>query len=1279
MAPARGRREVGGGERWGLGLTLHPSTLGPLSPGGGTAAFLDGSPTRWQPADDGGRSVKILRDFMKRDARLQNVVSLFAQKFLQVSQHANFTLNTLMDMAWTVLVVTRDAIVEGALPLQDDGYSAGRVDEYRARIAELQRQLNECRLTYLQEVSAYRDAKRQKVWTDTTEKTYEEIMSQDVCRFVPENFLTTEQRTYFQAAFDEALKIALTRVADGGMLSEALARADALEKASQELEERIASQDLELGRWKDELDLLRRAEGAKPSAEAKEALRQAAEANAAEVKASEKAMQEMREMLLALGIDPDDLQRGAAGSARKPREMQAELEAKAKESEELRAKSEEQERKTAELEGRLAQAEEAARKKGVDSKKMEEEMQRLSQASGASAGSGGAGAASPAEAKAMRKKAEEQEKEVADLKRQLKESGGAQAAKAQTRAEAAEAKVSDLEKKFRELEAQEIASRKMLESAEGALEAAAAQAKLEASKAQRLEKERQGLAGTSGAMSPDEVEAAIRQAVAKATEEAERKRAAEAAKGKDKKDKGDAGADDEAAVAARIEAVEQKALQQAEAARKKFLDQESELAEIKRKYEIAKEKLSESKMKDKAMQMTLDELKKKMGELKQALIDKGIDVGMFEDSFKDLGLQELLTSPEHVFDRLYRDAINRHRGGRKSRRLSNAIEGEGGSLYHALKNSRKIPYRERMEAREREHSKSMDQDSRSDGEGDGSEGSNLSSAASGSDSASDGGGGAQRRRRRRGADASRGRSPGLCPKCGYSLEFAREPSTSQAPEKAVDAEGRFHLGRPHRATTVTNLMITGQSVRDYLPEMPSFASTMPSRMTFVGTGGIKLPRPNLFVGKTMHIAADMEVEVKGRPTLPRKTFMSLSTFLRDSSGDFPDSARNSLTISGLLAPEISAPRRAAPAAAEADAGPAPRASQLSAEDVLTARGEPQSPEAGRSVTPARAHAPSPPPAAGRLPPPHAPMSPDVVSWSGLPANNAPLRTPRSRSPPARPPSQQGERHKSPRTSPMRAGSPHRGTRGPQQSPQRGEVIVVLSRLPAQLPPPPDVRSSGSGAVGNAGLGLVRGLGLGSGPGASAAREQPRAVTAPAGATRKEAALASAWVGAAASSPKAARRGGETSSSRTPSASALGYAAFGLGAGLPGVSGAASNAVSWLPSSDVAAHVELQEPSRASVLRASATVSAAPHRRPSQASLRREPCLVDLSTLLGASVGPALVFAVAGSPAVAIASSRSAPQLAPKGNLRQPEKASSKIHLRTPAIMDIRGKKHDALL
>lgn len=153
-----------------------------------------------------GNWQRALREFMQNEARLSDLVSLYGQKFVQLGENKNFTLSTLTDMVWTVLVLTWEAILENKLPLVGEA-DAG----YQKKYMDLQDRFNQMRAEWLKEVSNLRDQQRQKKWNDEMQEALDLSMEQDCFTFVPENALDAQTREYFKMSMQENMKMALIK------------------------------------------------------------------------------------------------------------------------------------------------------------------------------------------------------------------------------------------------------------------------------------------------------------------------------------------------------------------------------------------------------------------------------------------------------------------------------------------------------------------------------------------------------------------------------------------------------------------------------------------------------------------------------------------------------------------------------------------------------------------------------------------------------------------------------------------------------------------------------------------------------------------------------------------------------------------------------------------------------------------------------------------------------------------------------------------------------------
>jgi len=155
---------------------------------------------------------KSMRSFMN-SAQTTEAINLYAQKFVQMGENKNFTLSTLADLAWTILVLVCQAANEGSFPMAGGGGEAPRQAEavFRKKFMDSQQQLMECRSTWLEEISQYRDVARTRTWSSRHQKEFEAGMEHVVYKFMPENGLCDEGAGYFKAAVREALKVALMK------------------------------------------------------------------------------------------------------------------------------------------------------------------------------------------------------------------------------------------------------------------------------------------------------------------------------------------------------------------------------------------------------------------------------------------------------------------------------------------------------------------------------------------------------------------------------------------------------------------------------------------------------------------------------------------------------------------------------------------------------------------------------------------------------------------------------------------------------------------------------------------------------------------------------------------------------------------------------------------------------------------------------------------------------------------------------------------------------------
>ncbi|CAE7293039.1 unnamed protein product [Symbiodinium pilosum] len=144
---------------------------------------------------------RAMKDFMNQDPKLNDLVALFTQKFVQLGQSKNFTLSTLMDMAWTVLILTWEAVVNEKLPVMDE-VERGFKEKYE----DLMKTLMEVRRQYLAEVAELRDRIRSGTLSSSMQAALAEISDEgdggdhSIYRFQPEIALDPMTQEYFKVA-----------------------------------------------------------------------------------------------------------------------------------------------------------------------------------------------------------------------------------------------------------------------------------------------------------------------------------------------------------------------------------------------------------------------------------------------------------------------------------------------------------------------------------------------------------------------------------------------------------------------------------------------------------------------------------------------------------------------------------------------------------------------------------------------------------------------------------------------------------------------------------------------------------------------------------------------------------------------------------------------------------------------------------------------------------------------------------------------------------------------
>jgi len=176
---------------------------------------------------------RLLKEFMQKSGKLNDLISHFTQKFVQVGERRNFALTVLTDMAWTILILTWEAILQGELPI----IAVGEMG-FKERYDNLITQHQLCRAEWLKEISEMRDRRREKrygVWFNDACHVKEE----EVFRYVPEDALIGEEtKEYFRVAVEEGVKVAFARTSETNL-------AEQLMMAERRLEATVAeSEDL---------------------------------------------------------------------------------------------------------------------------------------------------------------------------------------------------------------------------------------------------------------------------------------------------------------------------------------------------------------------------------------------------------------------------------------------------------------------------------------------------------------------------------------------------------------------------------------------------------------------------------------------------------------------------------------------------------------------------------------------------------------------------------------------------------------------------------------------------------------------------------------------------------------------------------------------------------------------------------------------------------------------------------------------------------------------------
>ncbi|CAE8631877.1 unnamed protein product [Polarella glacialis] len=179
------------------GSPLHRRDPGPPV----TSRNSWGLPKDWQQA---------FRTYIQQDQQLSIRLDTFTQRIIKVTggRKPSNVSSILFDVVWAVMVLSWEAMREGRLqPPQELNVDKG----FRKRFEDLHNQFMEVRAGALQEVSNTRELRRDKVWSQKLQTSFEAALERDVFSFLPEKALAPEHQPYFKQALEECLKMAMLR------------------------------------------------------------------------------------------------------------------------------------------------------------------------------------------------------------------------------------------------------------------------------------------------------------------------------------------------------------------------------------------------------------------------------------------------------------------------------------------------------------------------------------------------------------------------------------------------------------------------------------------------------------------------------------------------------------------------------------------------------------------------------------------------------------------------------------------------------------------------------------------------------------------------------------------------------------------------------------------------------------------------------------------------------------------------------------------------------------
>eukprot|EP00931_Biecheleriopsis_adriatica_P061250 TRINITY_DN3681_c0_g1_i1.p1 TRINITY_DN3681_c0_g1~~TRINITY_DN3681_c0_g1_i1.p1 ORF type:complete len:1115 (-),score=279.94 TRINITY_DN3681_c0_g1_i1:29-3373(-) len=592
---------------------------------------------------------RAMKHFMSQDPRLNDMLACFTQK---LGQCKHFTLSTLMDMVWTVLVLTWEAVISEKLPLLD------KVEkDYKEKYEDLQETVKEFRQSYLEEVCEHRDRVRMETLSDPLQIALAEISGDgedhSIYRLRPEIALDEKTQVYFKAAMVENLKIALTKGASAAAetIRQLMQQLAAAEKQIEELQASLEDALLQLKLLKDK-DTTRKEPVRKESKvtvvkddEESKRLQEQLSAVHKELQDTKAENERFRQMLELLGIDPnmslDDLRRLLQSRENKGAKDKGEQQgppADKRREQELARRNAELEQMVAKLEKEIAELKnrpvpdlnKATKELNDKIKDLQAELDRLKKELDAERKANG----DRSKELELQKRCEELEKQLAMLKKQLNAKGDGGLQDLMKRNEELEQEVAKLNSKIELLTKEAAASKKALENAKKDLEAV-----------------KEELATTQKEL--EKVKADLQDAL-DALEKSKTKKPKDQIKVEEKVVVETVGEDTIAAMKVEIQQLNLQVaklktqLKEAENAKAKLVKENQEL----------KDALEEANLMRKALEAAMEELRRKFEEFKKLLIEKGVDVSLLEEALAAAGMPP---NPMSVFDRLYMDALRRHR------------------------------------------------------------------------------------------------------------------------------------------------------------------------------------------------------------------------------------------------------------------------------------------------------------------------------------------------------------------------------------------------------------------------------------------------------------------------------------------------------------------------------------------------------------------------------------------------------------------------------------------